>query len=247
MSQRQLERGNSQIIKDGTDHIIQAMAARHKRLVSQNRKIEKVIFEADRVVLVDQRGLTHVADHVVLALPLRPLLALDFHPKMPRMVAAWQAARRAAFELKVHAQIQAAELQTLGVSQFAMALNFPHMTWALPEISPDGQMVLNAMAIGKAFALVQFQRARGLQGLERLLRERLHWFRTLRVATLGEDLNSNPLIGGAYTYTPAGTPCSPLPIRERLLTLAGSDFSQHPGWMEGALESAERAVQEILA
>jgi monoamine oxidase len=243
MSQQQVERGNSQIIKDGTDHLIQAMAARYESLISQNTKIEKVIFSDERVVLIDETGLTHVADHVVLALPLRPLLALDFQPRMPQMVAAWRAARRPAFELKVHAQIQSAEFHALGISQYAMGLDFPHMTWALPEISPDGQIVLNATASGKALALVQSQRARSSEALEKLLRARLHWFRTLRVATLGENWNSDPLIGGASAYTPAGKPFSPLPVSENLLTLAGSDFSQHPGWMEGALESAERAVK----
>lgn len=247
MSQRQVERGNSQIIKDGTDHLIQAMAAPHKNLISQNTKIEKIILQDDRVVLIDHRGSTHIADHIILALPLRPLLSLDFQPAMPKLVAAWQAARRPAFELKVHAQIQAAELHRLGISQFAMALDFPHMTWALPEISPDGQIVLSARATGRDLALVQSRRSQGPQALEKLLRTRLHWFQTLHVTTLGENLNADPLIGGTYTYAPAGKPFSLLPVRENRLTLAGSDFSRRPGWMEGALESAEQAVKEILA
>lgn len=247
MSQRQVERGNSQIVKDGTDHLIHAIAERHKHLISQNTKIEKVILKHESVILVEDTGLRRVADHVVLALPLKPLLSLHFHPKMPQMVVAWQAARRSAYELKVHAQVRRAELHALGINQFAMALDFPHMTWALPEISSAGRIILNATATGDSLNMVRSRRARGSQALEQLLRSRLHWFRTLRVATLGHDLNSDRLIGGAYTYAPAGQPFSFPPVRENLLTLAGSDFSHHPGWMEGALESAERAVKEVLA
>jgi monoamine oxidase len=246
MSRRQLEQGKSQVVKDGTDHLIKALAARHEGLIRRDTKIVKVSIDDERVALVDANGVAHVADHVVLAMPLRPLLALDFHPRTPRMVAVWQAARRPGFELKVHAQIRAAELRALGLSPFAMGLDFPRMTWALPETSPDGQIVLNAMARGEAIPLVQSRRAHGAQALGGLLRGRLNWLRTLRVTTLGEDMNSDPLIGAAYTYTPAGAPCAPLPVREDRITLAGSDLSQHPGWMEGALESAERAVNEIL-
>ncbi len=247
MSQRQVERGKSQIVADGTDRLIRAMAERHRSLISLETKIEKVILRNERVVLVDNTGTTHVADRVVLALPLKPLSTLNFLPHMPQLIAAWRTARRTAFELKVHAQIQAEEPHALGVSQFAMALDFPHMTWVLPEVSPDGQAVLNATVIDKALALVRSRRAHGSQALEQLLRARLPWLQTLRVATLGVDLNADPLIGGAYTYAPAGRPVSSPPVRENLLTLAGSDFSHHPGWMEGALESAERTVQAILA
>jgi monoamine oxidase len=247
ISRRQLEQGNSQVVKDGSDHLVRALAARHESLISRNTRIVKVSLGDDRVTLVDTEGVVHVAHRVVLAMPLGPLLGLDFHPGTPRMVAGWQAARRPGFELKVHAQIQAAELRALGISQFAMGLDFPPMTWTLPETSPDGQVVLNAVARGKALALVQSQRARGSGALEELLRARLHWLRTLRVTTPGADLNSDPLFGGAYAYAPAAAPCAPLPVREHLLTLAGGDFSQSPGWMEGALESAERAVKEVLA
>jgi monoamine oxidase len=35
-------------------------------------------------------------------------------------------------------------------------------------------------------------------------------------------------------------------LREGPLVLAGSDYSDYSGWMEGALQSAEAAVSEIL-
>ncbi|HET9598462.1 MAG TPA: FAD-dependent oxidoreductase [Anaeromyxobacteraceae bacterium] len=247
MSQRELDDGRPQVVQDGTDHLVRALAARHDHLIRKDTKIVRVSLEADRVVLVDAKGSAHFADHVVLALPLRPLSTLEFHPGTPRMVLAWRAARRPAFEVKVHAQIRAAELHALGLSPFAMGLDFPRMTWALPEASPDGEVVLNAMASGAAIPLVQSHRARGAKALEELLRARLPWLRSLHVTTIGESLFSDPLLGGAYAYTPVGAPFAPPPVREHRLTLAGSDLSQQAGWMEGALESAERAVGEILA
>ena len=57
---------------------------------------------------------------------------------------------------------------------------------------------------------------------------------------------TNPLIGGAYTYVPTGSQGSPPVLREGPLVLAGSDYSDYSGWMEGALQSAEAAVTEIL-
>jgi len=247
IARRELEGGRLQVFQGGTDHLVRALAARHQRRISQDTRIVKVSLEAERVALLGTDGVAHLADQVVLAMPLHPLSRLEFHPARPRMVAAWQAARRPASELKVHAQLRAAELRALDLSPFAMGLDFPHMTWALPETSPDGDLVLNAMASGQAIPLVQSQRARGRRALEELLRGRLPWLRTLRVVTCGENLNADPLLGGAYTYPPAGAPGAPPPVREGRLSLAGSDLSEHSGWMEGALESAERAVREVLS
>jgi monoamine oxidase len=61
------------------------------------------------------------------------------------------------------------------------------------------------------------------------------------------DFNKDPLIRGTYTYRTTGAPARPKDGREGRLVLAGGDFSTRPGWMEGALESADTAVKEILS
>jgi monoamine oxidase len=246
IARRELEFGNSQILERGTDQLIQALGERHGMRISRSTRVEKVVLRGQQIALEDAEGKIHVADHVVLALPLKPLIALAFLPRPPRMVSLWKAARKVAREFKVHAQIELAELEAGGISQHAMGLGFPRMTWTLPEMSSDGRVVLSATAVRQHLPLVQLARARGPKALDALLRARLPLFRTLQVPGSGTDLTADPLIGGAYTYVPAGTSLSPIPVSEDRLTLAGSDFSTHPGWMEGALESAERAVREIL-
>jgi monoamine oxidase len=148
--------------------------------------------------------------------------------------------------LKVHAQVQVRELAALGVRQHIIGLEFPRMTWLLPERSANGKAVLNATAVNRQLALLQEARSRGVQAMERLLKQRLPLLRTLEVTTRGQDWVTHPLIGAAYTYVPAGSRGLPPVLREGPLVLAGSDYSDHSGWMEGALQSAETAVAEIL-
>jgi monoamine oxidase len=205
-----------------------------------------VVIGDNTATLVDAGGVAHVADRVVLALPLGPLLGLDYRPGQPRWLARWREARVVAHELKVHAQVDAQEFAALGIRQHIMGFEFPRMTWLLPERSANGKAVLNATAVHRQLALLQEARFRGVQDMDRLLRQRLPLLRTLEVTTRGEDWMTNPLIGGAYTYVPTGSRGSPPVLREGPLVLAGSDYSDYSGWMEGALQSAEAAVTEIL-
>jgi monoamine oxidase len=196
--------------------------------------------------LLDVDGVAHVADQVVLALPLGPLLSLDYRPGRPQWLSRWGEARVVAHELKVHAQVDAQEFAALGIRQHIMGFGFPRMTWLLPERATNGKAVLNATAVNRQLPLLQEARFRGVQAMDRLLRQQLPLLRTVEVTTPGEDWVTNPLIGGAYTYVPAGSRGSPPVLREGPLVIAGSDYSDYSGWMEGALQSAEAAVTEIL-
>jgi len=246
IARREAAGGNSQVLAGGSDRLTEALAARHAQSIRRNTPIRTVVIGDNTATLVDAGGVAHVADRVVLALPLGPLLGLDYRPGQPRWLARWREARVVAHELKVHAQVDAQEFAALGIRQHIMGFEFPRMTWLLPERSANGKAVLNATAVHRQLALLQEARFRGVQDMDRLLRQRLPLLRTLEVTTRGEDWMTNPLIGGAYTYVPTGSRGSPPVLREGPLVLAGSDYSDYSGWMEGALQSAEAAVTEIL-
>lgn len=246
IARREAAGGNSQVLAGGSDRLIEALAARHAQSIRRNTTIRSVVIGENTATLLDAAGVAHVADQVVLALPLGPLLQLDYRPGQPRWLARWGEARVVAHELKVHGQVDAREFAALGIRQHIMGFEFPRMTWLLPEHSANGKAVLNATAVHRQLALVKEARFRGVQDMDRLLRQRLPLLRTLEVTTRGEDWENNPLIGGAYTYVPAGSRGSPPVLREGPLVLAGSDYSDYSGWMEGALQSAEVAVSEIL-
>lgn len=243
---REAAGGSSQVLAGGSDRLTEALAARHAQSIRRNTAIKTVVIGENTATLFDAHGVAHVADQVVLALPLGPLLSLDYRPRQPRWLSRWREARVVAHELKVHAQVDTREFAALGIRQHIMGLEFPRMTWILPERSASGKAVLNATAVNRQLPLLQEARFRGVQEMERLLRQRLDLLRTIEVTTRGEDWATNPLIGGAFTHVPAGSRGSPPVLREGPLVLAGSDYSEHSGWMEGALQSAEAAVTEIL-
>ncbi|WP_275100299.1 flavin monoamine oxidase family protein [Sedimenticola hydrogenitrophicus] len=243
---REAAGGNSQVLAGGSDRLTEALAARHAQSIRRNTPIRTVMIGENTATLLDAGGVAHVADQVVLALPLGPLLSLDYRPGQPRWLSRWGEARVVAHELKVHAQVDAQEFAALGIRQHIMGFGFPRMTWLLPEHSANGKAVLNATAVNRQLPLLQEARFSGVQAMDRLLRQRLPLLRTVEVTTRGEDWVTNPLIGGAYTYVPAGSWGSPPVLREGPLVLAGSDYSDYSGWMEGALQSAEAAVTEIL-
>jgi monoamine oxidase len=246
IARREATGGNSQALAGGSDRLTEALVARHAQSIRRNTPIRSVVIGENTATLLDAAGVAHIADQVVLALPLGPLLALDYRPGQPRWLSRWGEARVVAHELKVHAQVDAREFTALGIRQHIMGLEFPRMTWLLPERSANGKAVLSTTAVNRHLARLQEARFRGVQDMNRLLRQRLPLLRTLEVTTRGEDWENNPLIGGAYTYVPAGSRGSPPVLREGPLVLAGSDYSDYSGWMEGALQSAEAAVSEIL-
>jgi monoamine oxidase len=243
---REAAGGNSQVLAGGSDRLTEALAARHAQSIRRNTTIRTVMIGENTATLLDVDGVAHVADQVVLALPLGPLLSLDYRPGRPQWLSRWGEARVVAHELKVHAQVDAQEFAALGIRQHIMGFGFPRMTWLLPERATNGKAVLNATAVNRQLPLLQEARFRGVQAMDRLLRQQLPLLRTVEVTTPGEDWVTNPLIGGAYTYVPAGSRGSPPVLREGPLVLAGSDYSDYSGWMEGALQSAEAAVTEIL-
>lgn len=243
---REAAAARSQVLAGGSDRLTEALAARHAASIRRNTAIRTVVLGENAVTLLDAAGTAHVAERVVLALPLGPLLALDYRPRQPRWLSRWREARVVAHELKVHAQVDAREFAALGIRQHIMGLEFPRMTWLLAERSATGKAVLNATAVNRQLALLQEARARGVQAMQRLLGQRLPLLRTLEVTTRGHDWVTDALIGAAYTYVAAGSRSLPPPLREGPLVLAGSDVSDHSGWMEGALQSAEAAVAEIL-
>lgn len=246
IARREAAGGNSQVLAGGSDRLTEALAARHAQSIRRNTPIRTVVIGEHSATLLDADGVAHVADRVVLALPLGPLLRLDYRPGQPRWLARWGEARVVAHELKVHAQVDTQEFAALGIRPHIMGFEFPRMTWLLPERSANGKALLSAAAVNRQLALLQEARLRGVQAMDRLLRQRLPLLRSLELRTRGEDWMSNPLIGGAYTYVPAGSRGPSPALREGPLVLAGADFSAYPGWMEGALQSAEVAVSEIL-
>lgn len=246
IARREAAGANSQVLAGGSDRLTEALAARHAPSIRTNSPIRTVVLGENTATLLDAAGVAHAADRVVLALPLGPMLALDYRPRQPRWLSRWREARAVAHELKVHAQVDAREFAALGIRQHIMGFEFPRMTWLLPERSATGKAVLNATAVNRQLALLQEARSRGVQALDGLLRQRLPLLRTVEVRTRGEDWVTHPLIGAAYTYAPAGSRGSPPVLREGPLVLAGSDYSDDSGWMEGALQSAETAVAEVL-
>lgn len=246
MVQRERQDRTYETVAGGVDRLTRELARRHRSRIRKGVPVTVVHQDGDGVKLHDARGGLHAGSHVVLALPIRPLLELGFQPHPPRLLQAFARSRQVEEEIKVHAQLPVSSLKERGMSQYVMGLRFPRVTWRLPETSEEGLCILNAMAVREDLPEVRAARRQGPGALEELLRKGLPELPGLEVPIAGHDFNTDPLIKGTFTYRPAKAPLPPEEVRAGRVVLAGSDVSDLPGWMEGALRSAERAVKEVM-
>ena len=133
----------------------------------------------------------------------------------------------------------------LELARVAMRTRFPRITWPGPRQGADGARVINMMALKGDVARLQTVLAAGDEAVRRYLESTMPIVARSARRVLWHDFTGDPLAGGAWTWTAEGTPPGGAPLRAGPLILAGSDLSSTPGWMEGALTSAEAVLQAL--
>lgn len=239
------EAGEARSIVGGTDRIIRALADRHRPRIKTGIRVVSVTQDGESVRVKDADGTAWTADRAVLCLPVRPLQQIRFEGGTPKALQARLDRIVVEHEIKVHLQVPDSVFQGEAAAPFTLRERFPRITWPLPERTPEGR-VINAMAVHEDLEQVREAAASGTAGLLGLCSAAMPELASAATARLCHDFSSDPLAQGAYTYTRDGAPFDGTPLVAGRLVFAGSDLSERPGWMEGAVRSAEAAVREIL-
>ncbi len=239
-------------IQGGSSSLIQALASHlDPQQVLQGQVIHTLHLEKDHILLEGTPG-NHAASFVINTLPPRLMQSrLQFHPDLPKDV----------LELSEKTHTWMGESIKVG-------LRYREAFWRKPEFSgtvfsnvgPIQEMYDHSDATGKGFALKGFmnsafasarkeeRQARVLSQLERFYGPQAHDFLAYEERVWSQE----PFTYQAYAQ-------NVLPhqhnghqlFREELwnghLVLASSETAaQHPGYMDGAVESAQRAVNLVL-
>lgn len=229
---------DSALVAGGTDRLVEGLRARHAARISTGLVVESVAASADRAEIVLRGGEKRAADVVVVATSAAAARRLRFEGGVPPPFAARLDALAMGDELKVSAFLPAAAEKAAG---HGARDAFPRATWTNPERDADGGFVFNTMAVREDLPAVRAAVGAGTSGLAAFMAKRLPDVATFQPRWVAHDWKNDPLFGGAYAYAKAAAGLVTGPIRDGRLVLAGADFSAYPGWMEGALESAEDA------
>ena len=231
-------------VAGGVDRLPMALAAAHEDRITYGVRVTGVDALDDGGVVTTADGRHHRADRVILALPVSVL------QKLPMGRAEEQLRRdldrhHVENEIKLHLEVPGAAFSGDSGASVAMRTRFPRITWPGPRQGADGARVINMMALKGDVARLQTVLAAGDEAVRRYLESTMPIVARSARRVLWHDFTGDPLAGGAWTWTAEGTPPGGAPLRAGPLILAGSDLSSTPGWMEGALTSAEAVLQAL--
>lgn len=186
------------------------------------------------------------ASHVVLAVPPAAARAIAFTPPLPPAAAAALSASRAGPVVKVVATYARAFWRDAGRSGEAYLR--PGVVRATADAcTPDGVPALSAFVVAsEAAAWAPDRAARVLDDLRRLFGDD-----AAHPTDLGfHDWGADPLAHGCVAGLPPGARSAGAAWRgpHARLHIAGTEAAHRwPGFMEGAIDAAERVAAEILA
>ena len=225
------------------DRVPAALARAHQHRITHNAPIARARVSADGVTLETVNGATHAAPWVIVCLPAKPLRALEIEGADTAALRRRLAALHTEDEVKVHLLVPGSAFGATAAASTVFRERFPRVTWPSPGRTLDGTRAINMMAVHDEVPPVQKQLARGKKSVRAWLANRMPRVATASTDVFWHDFAADPLAGGAWAWTPGdgGRPAG-LPEQLGRLIIAGGDFSTLPGWMEGALQSAEDAV-----
>lgn len=239
--------GGQQAIAGGTDSIVRALARRHEGRIALGAKIVRLDEDASGVTATDAAGKSHRADRAVICLPPRALADLAFGGGRPEALARRLDALCIAHEMKIHLQVPAAVLERPETAGFSLRDRFPRASWLGPESAADGSRVLNFMVFEEEAVQAGKVAARGAGALRDRLAVAVPDLARDATALLWHDWAADPLAGGAFAYAIKPEGVEGGIVKAGRIVFGGSDLSERPGWMEGAVRSAEACVQEVLS
>jgi monoamine oxidase len=245
-------RKQSFTIRGGTDRLPKALAARIGDRILYGTPVTRIEPHANDVrVIASQSGAprTFTADRVVCAIPFTVLRRLDVDPPFSRD-------KRSAIDQLKYTSVTRVFVQTRtrfwladGVSPNA-STDLPVMgiyERALNQPGTRGIIESYMAGAGARRAMPLTERERLTTTLDGMAKVFPH-IREQYEGGVSKCWDEDEWSRGAYAWFEPGEMMTLMPrvaTAERRVHFAGEHASTSPGWMEGALESAERVVREI--
>jgi len=240
-------------IVGGTERLVAALAAATDARFLLNHRLQSVRHATDGVVcdVLDDTGRQQQleADAIVITLPASTLRDIVFAPALPDDQ--WHAIRSLRYGCATKAVLQTSSdlfggrpARAFGTDTHAGAF------WDAAEGQPPGVFVTSFLAGGAASA----QLADRLRHAADLLLSDLCWLRRggpspRALASVHHRWEADPFARGGYAYLDPGFDPAWLPLLSRRtgrLFFGGEHTSEDfQGYMEGALQSAERVLGEM--
>ena len=249
-------------IRGGNDLLPKAFAARLARKIRYGAQVIKIERDASSVsVLCRQGGATNrlTADHLICAVPLTVLRRIEvsppFSPEKGRVIEqhSYESATR------VFLQARGLRWQGDGLSGFGFS-DHPEAIWR-PTFNQSSGQIASGQTAGRDILVsylsgAQARRVAAMDKDERIT-STLDRFEKI-FPGLSENFEGGASVcwdedewaRGAYAILKPGEMFSLLPHVARpegRVHFAGEHASAWPGWMQGALESGNRAAKEINA
>jgi monoamine oxidase len=248
-----------QSIKGGNDRLPNALAAALGRRVKYASPVVRIAQNRDRVIVgYRHRGRVHQleADRCVCALPFHPLRRVDVR-------GAFSDRKMAAIERLQYMPVARSYLQTrttfwqhdplgpLGGLNLVGTDTMAGRIWNTTSQQADAStgMLQAYMFDTEAVEFAAHGRRRD-DAIRRLLHAVLPGIRNQVIATADKAWHEDPWAGGGWGWTQPGELIWMFPAMrqpEGRIHFAGEHTALHAAWMNGALESAERVVAEVLA
>ena len=242
---------SAQTIKDGWQSLPEAIAKTLPRKILTNQIVSHIAIEPDKAIITTASGKSFTAEHCLCALPFGALRNIAIKAFMP-------AAQSDA--IRDMPQLQEFNIHVKTDTPFWDADSLPADMWTdLPLERVQAVRDTNGTPTGLFNIIINGRNAtRSLWDDRSQIEARLKaYLKTVRPASGGDFelltvqdwTRNNPLMGGAESYwSPgqiakwAGEMGKPSPQ----LVFAGQDFSAAQIGLEGALDSAETAVNYLL-
>ena len=240
-------------VEGGNDRLLNALLADTPSRLLLRHQVKTVAQAADRVVVrvVDDAGLQQEiqCDAVVLAIPAAALRRIDVTPALPEDQQ--KALARLLYGRATKVVVQCADEGLRARHARAVATDGPlGAFWDATEGQPSSaKSIITFLGGGSASPGLRDAARRGAAGLL----SDLCWLGlagTPVVASHQVTWEDDPFAGGGYAYAdpafdPAWKPL--LSKRAGRIVFAGEHTSEEfQGYMEGAVESGERAAQELI-
>jgi monoamine oxidase len=237
----------------GTGQLVDALARATDAQLLLNHRLEAVRHGTDRVVcdVLDENGRRQEieGDALVFTIPASTLSDVAITPALPEEQ--WRAITALRYGCATKAAVQTSGA-LFGQSPARAFATDTHAGafWDASEGQPTGGPVISFLAGGSASEAL----ARRLRGGADLLLSDLCWLRRGDSIPRARAMASwqwerDPLARGGYAYLDPGFDPAWLPLlgrRAGRLFFAGEHTSEnYQGYMEGALESAERVLREL--